>query len=71
MISPQSGMLLLRYIHAGKEDEGWSFFNREYVVDDPEELASRNQVESRQCPEGPPLLQVRYRKIASVASHKY
>ena len=33
--------ILLRYIYAGKEEAGWTFFEREYDVADRDEVKSR------------------------------
>ena len=33
--------ILLRYIYAGREEEGWSFFDREYKLEDKDEVKSK------------------------------
>jgi hypothetical protein len=42
--------ILLRYIYAGKENEGWSFFDREYQLADKAEVKSRVESVLKQHP---------------------
>lgn len=42
--------ILLRYIYAGKEEEGWLFFERECVLPDKKEIKSKVRAELKRAP---------------------